>query len=59
MPRKARIRHAGVPQHVIQRGNNRTACFFADEDYRTYLGSFLRKLGFQFTGGNYSMVLPQ
>jgi len=23
--------------HVIQRGNNRTACFFADEDYEYYL----------------------
>jgi putative transposase len=26
-----------VPTHVIQRGNNRSACFFADEDYRFYL----------------------
>ena len=25
------------PQHLIQRGNNRQACFFADEDYRFYL----------------------
>lgn len=41
MPRSARIKHSGAPQHVIQRGNNRTACFFADEDYRTYLGSLL------------------
>ncbi|MDP2883362.1 MAG: transposase [Azonexus sp.] len=23
--------------HIIQRGNNRQACFFADEDYRFYL----------------------
>ncbi len=28
---------AGVPCHVIQRGNNREACFFADEDYSYYL----------------------
>jgi putative transposase len=41
MPRRSRVRHAGVPQHVIQRGNNRAACFFADEDYRTYLDSLL------------------
>lgn len=41
MPRRARVRHAGVPQHVIQRGNIRAACFFADEDYRVYLGSLL------------------
>tara|TARA_R110002167_G_scaffold68129_2_gene192420 strand:+ start:62 stop:736 length:675 start_codon:yes stop_codon:yes gene_type:complete len=28
---------AGVPCHVIQRGNNRDACFFSDDDYRFYL----------------------
>ena len=39
MPRRARIRFAGIPQHVIQRGNNRAACFFADEDYHSYLDS--------------------
>jgi len=27
----------GVPQHIVQRGNNREACFFADEDYLFYL----------------------
>jgi len=27
----------GVPQHLIQRGNNRAACFFAEDDYRFYL----------------------
>jgi putative transposase len=37
MPRKARIYVAGVPCHVIQRGNNRSACFYADEDYLFYL----------------------
>jgi putative transposase len=26
-----------VPQHLIQRGNNRQATFFAEEDYRCYL----------------------
>jgi putative transposase len=26
-----------VPLHIIQRGNNRQACFFADEDYCVYL----------------------
>ena len=36
MPRRARIRFPGIPQHVIQRGNNRAACFFADDDYRYY-----------------------
>lgn len=41
MPRRARVRHAGIAQHVIQRGNNRAACFFADADYRIYLDSLL------------------
>jgi len=37
MARKARIILPGVPQHVIQRGNNRQASFYAEEDYRFYL----------------------
>lgn len=27
----------GVPAHVVQRGNNRSACFFTEEDYQFYL----------------------
>jgi len=37
MPRKPRMYLAGVPCHVVQRGNNRDACFFTDDDYRFYL----------------------
>jgi putative transposase len=37
MPRKPRFTLPGVPQHVIQRGNNRQPCFFAEVDYRRYL----------------------
>lgn len=37
MPRRARLSLPGVPLHIIQRGNNRQACFYADEDYRFYL----------------------
>jgi len=37
MPRRARLTLPNVPLHIIQRGNNRQACFFADEDYQTYL----------------------
>jgi putative transposase len=37
MPRRARLSLPGIPWHIIQRGNNRTACFFAEEDYRRYL----------------------
>lgn len=36
MPRRARLSLPGVPMHIIQRGNNRQACFFAKEDYRLY-----------------------
>ncbi len=28
----------GVPQHVVQRGNNRLPCFLDDQDRRSYLG---------------------
>ncbi len=38
MPRRPRITLPEVPLHLIQRGNNRQACFFALEDYQTYLG---------------------
>ena len=34
MPRKQRMYLPGVPAHVVQRGNNRSACFFHDEDYQ-------------------------
>jgi putative transposase len=37
MPRRPRLRLADLPLHVIQRGNNRAACFFAEDDYRFYL----------------------
>jgi len=36
VPRRPRITLAGVLFHLIQRGNNRQACFFSD-DYRAYL----------------------
>ena len=37
MPRRGRILLPGTPLHIIQRGNNRTACFYAQEDYGFYL----------------------
>jgi putative transposase len=37
MPRRPRLRAAGIPFHVIQRGNNRSACFFGNQDRRLYL----------------------
>jgi putative transposase len=37
MSRRPRPDLAGIPQHVVQRGNDRKACFFQDDDYRRYL----------------------
>ncbi|MGH8691544.1 MAG: transposase, partial [Burkholderiales bacterium] len=37
MPRGARSVLVDCPLHVVQRGLNRNACFFADGDYQTYL----------------------
>jgi putative transposase len=37
MPRRPRIKLAGIPQHLVQRGVNRGPCFFAEEDYHCYL----------------------
>jgi len=37
MPRKPRMYLPGVPCHVIQRGNNREACFYSEQDYLFYL----------------------
>ncbi|WGK92057.1 transposase [Pseudomonas migulae] len=37
MPRRARILMPGVPLHLIQRGNNRSVCFFSEEDYLFYI----------------------
>jgi putative transposase len=31
------------PLHLIQRGNNRAATFFADEDYARYRGGLARR----------------
>lgn len=39
MARKPRFTIPGIPQHVVQRGNNREPCFFAPQDYRFYLDS--------------------
>jgi putative transposase len=37
MARRPRVTVPAFPHHVIQRGNNRQAIFFADADYRYYL----------------------
>ena len=37
MPRRARLSLPGIPWHIIQRGNNRSVCFHAEDDYQFYL----------------------
>ncbi len=48
MARMPRLYVEGCAQHVIQRGNNRSACFFCEADYAFYLQklkkSYLQKL---------------
>jgi len=36
MPRRPRTHLAGFPLHIVQRGHNRDACFFCEEDYLAY-----------------------
>jgi hypothetical protein len=40
MPGKPRFDLPGVPAHVIQRGNNRQAVFFSEDDYGAYRQPF-------------------
>jgi putative transposase len=48
MPLHPRIHLAGVPLHIVQRGHNREACFFGEDDYLAYphgLGEALKESG--------------
>ena len=42
MPRPKRLNVPGMPQHVVQRGNNRQVCFHDIYDYRLYLSLLAR-----------------
>lgn len=42
MPRIKRLDPPGIPRHIVQRGNNRQACFFADHDRSLYLALLAR-----------------
>jgi putative transposase len=37
MARLPRLNLPGIPQHVVQRRNNRSVSFFAEQDYAIYL----------------------
>lgn len=56
MARRPRVAPAGVPQHVIQRGNNRNVCFVLEEDMRAYL-HWLEKYARQFEVAVHAWVL--
>ncbi len=48
MPRRPRADLSGFPLHLIQRGNNRSACFVSDDDraaYLHWLGHYAAGLG--------------
>ncbi len=50
MPRRPRVHLPGLPLHIVQRGHNREACFFAEDDYHAYrhwLGEALASSGCQ------------
>ncbi|TCI05102.1 transposase [Corallincola luteus] len=56
MARLPRLNLPGIPQHVIQRGNNRQACFFAEQDYAVYLDR-LRQYAKQYAVSVHAYVL--
>ncbi len=39
MARRPRIYIPGVAHHLIQRGDNREACFYEETDYKAYLNN--------------------
>ena len=45
MARLPRITVPAYPHHIIQRGNNRTATFFSDDDYRFFLECLRQGVG--------------
>jgi len=48
MPRRPRVHLPNVPLHIVQRGHNRDACFFGEDDYLSYrhwLGEALKSTG--------------
>jgi putative transposase len=56
MPRRARLAIPGIPWHIIQRGNNRSVCFYAEEDFHFYL-HFLQEFAVKFGCAIHAWVL--
>ena len=56
MARLARVSPVGVPQHIIQRGNNRQPCFKSEDDMKAYL-SWLKKFSKKYSVDVHAWVL--
>ena len=56
MSRLPRLYLPDCAQHVIQRGNNREACFYGEEDYKAYL-SFLKDAAEKYQVAVHAFVL--
>lgn len=56
MARLPRLNLPNIPQHVVQRGNNRQACFFDEQDYAVYLDK-LKEYGKQYEVAVHAYVL--
>jgi putative transposase len=56
MARLPRLYVPGCAQHVIQRGNNREACFYDEADYKAYL-SFLKDAAIKYQVDIHAFVL--
>lgn len=56
MARLARLYLPGCAQHIIQRGNNREACFYEERDYKAYL-SFLKDAAAKYQVAIHAFVL--
>ena len=42
MARRPRFYATGMPYHIVQRGNNRSLCFYEPSDQRHYLELFAK-----------------
>ena len=56
MSRLTRVAPVGIPQHIIQRGNNRQVCFSSDEDMAAYV-SWLKEYANKYQVAIHAWVL--
>ena len=56
MARLNRVSPIGIPQHIIQRGNNRQVCFGCEEDMKVYL-NWLKKFSKKYFVNIHAWVL--